>query len=1073
MNWGTIIMWVWKAVKNRQGWPLGFLILALSLWNEVSAQASQEGFGGGEEKPVTSSFEGSALEGERAPSSVRRKNRVQQIRIKKKKIRVPKAKVSAKKIQKQVIKVAKPPRQLRRYFEAGTDEAELESVINQEIDQLFNLLKTTQRKDLRLRLGSLYVEKARFIEYRIYEKYDQQMERFEKGRTKVKPRLNLRPTFVFTNKAIALFETYLRQYPKDRNLDRVLYFLGVSYFKKGNTKQGKKHYEALVKRFPGSDHVHDAHFELGEYYFGLARWRQASTYYKKIIPHRSLRLYPFALYKLAWCEFKQNRVGRAMAHLEAVIREGVRQKNKGGKVHFAQEALTDVVLFFSRSRRRPTEALRYFESLSGSSKKAGKMLKNLAYTYLDHGRFANMRSVFKQLIEDSPDSPEAYEYQSQVVQSYTYSGLSSHFLRELKLWLNHYGPRSVWVKKNKNQVELLKKAKALMSHTVRNYALQMHQSFRKTKALSAKNQALITYGLYNEYFPLSDEMRFFYAELLFDLKKYKEAAAQYLYVVTHFKDSKWYEPSSLNSVLTLEKTLPSSAQIRKQVRGSRRAVDPPPTVLQFQKQALAYAKHFPGKPNVPAILYKVASLSYEFNHYDQALKQFWNLIEKYPSHQYTEYSAHLILDIHNLKKDFEKLKTAAQRLLQNRLIARSPSASEMHKILSQISLKSAERLAAEKKYISSAKMYSDFADRHTSSPLRAVAYYNAGVQFKKSGDTLQALSFYSRALARSRSGAELRKTIFKERPSLYQKTGQYKEAAAAFAHYAKSFPKDKDAVDFWYNAALVYDGLNRYSDAEKSYKEYFHRSKKKSGHQVFFLLAEMFRRSGQSTKALTYYIQFLNQAPPSSPHAVEATFYVAEIYRVRGQKAKADIWYKKIPPLYRRSGVGVFYAAQAQFYLVSKIYDELKKIKIPSHPARQQQAMQKKLKLFNQLKNDLKQVLRYDSGDQVVASLTLIGRAAEHLGDAIYHSPLPKGLNRGEKKKYREGLKKTAIPFKTAAINNYELAVRRAGELKAYNTQWLQTAVKRLAKFKKVSLAPDPSMRKTVFSVQLPSWSAQ
>ena len=1093
MNWGTITMWEWKAVTGKTlclrilG---GLLVLAggaaafseegrglvperskapPSLVREGDAPGQQVTYGEDEARTLPPLNE----KEERGPASTR-KRPVRKFQIKKQRRSVPKARIPVRRIRRQMIEAAQPPRQLRRFFEAGTDEAELESVINQEIRQLFNLLKTTNRRDLRLRLGSLYVEKARFIEYRIYEKYDQQMERFQQKKSKIRPRLSLRPTFVYIDKATSLFETYRKQYPNDKNMDQVLFFLGMSYFKKGQSSLGRTHYETLVKKYPKSEYTNDVYFELGEYYFARSRWERAAGYYTRITRRPSLRLYPFALYKLAWCRFKQNRVPQAMAHLEDVVSDGARSRQSRNKkqvrIHFAREALNDLVLFFSHSRRRPTEALPYFENLSGSRSRSLKMLKSLAYAYLDQGRLSGLTVTFKQLIEETPFSPLAYEYQSQIVRAYTYSGPREVFLRELRFWLSQYGPKSAWASHNRRQPDLIKKATELMKSTVRSYALQMHQSFRKTKDPKAKNQALMAYSLYNEYFKESDEMRFFYAELLFDLNRYGPASRQYLYVVENFKKSKWYEASSLNSVLTLEKILPSSKRIRQLVGKSTQPVEFPESVRLFHRQAAHYMSSFPAKANVPAILYKSASLNYEFNHHGAALKQFWMLIEKYPQSRYTEYSANLILDIHNLKKDFEGLREAARRLLQNRVIARSGSAAGMRKILSQISLRTAERLARENQFLKSAEMYKSFADSHPRSPLRTVAYYNAGVNFKKSGDSLKALSLYKRVLKSPRGaeeGKNLRTSLRREIPLLYQKTGQYAGAARAFGDYARAFPSDSVSVDFWYNAALIYDGFNNTSRALPAYLEYLKKSRKPDRYQTLFLVGEMFRRTGRSRQALTYYTRFLNQAPPRSPNLTEAAFYIAEIKKARGQVSESKKWYRRATAVYRRSGQGVFFAAQSQFHLVYDTYGELKRVRIPRQAAGQQAAMQKKLRLFNKLKNDLKQVLRYDSGEQVVASLTLIGLAAEHLGDAIYFSPVPKGLNRAEVQQYREGLKKTAAPFKKDAISNYEQALARARKLKTPNREWQARAQERLAHFGKSPLHKKKILRKKVFEVLL------
>ena len=1018
----------------------------------------------------------------RTPASKRK--RVRRFGVKKKKTIVPKARMTIKKIRRQTIKIAEPPRQFRRYFEEGTDEAELESVINQEINQLFSLLKTSNRRDLRLRLGSLYIEKARLIEYRLYEKYDQQMALFEAKKRKSRPRINLRPTYVYINKAIKLFETYRRQFPKDKNMDQVLFFLGVSYFKRGQLNKGRDRYESLVKRFPKSEYINDVNFELGEYYFNKSNWKQATAYYRKIATNRRLRLYSFALYKLAWCRFKMGQVNRAIANLEAVIREGIRQKGRknlgvqgAGRLHFAREALGDLVLFYSHSNKKVVTAWNYFQKMSGGdSEQALKMLKSLAYAYLDHGNLRGVRITFKQLIEEEPLSKMAYDYQYQIIRAYTYAGSRRVFLRELKHWITGYGPGSSWARENRDNSALISKAFDLMETTVRNYSLRMHQSYRKTADKTARSQSLFSYELYNNHFKKSkraDQMRFFYGELLFDLKKYDAAARQYLYVVEQFPSSKYYETASLNSVLTFEKTLPSSGTINKLVGKRTKFVAFTRPVHNFQRAAYSYVTRFPKKPNVPAILYKMASLHYEFNHHKEALSQFWNLIQKYPKSRYTEYSANLILDIYNLTKDFEGLRKAAVRLLQNKIIANSKSAGEIRKIISQIALKSAEELAKKKRYLESAELYKSFADTHLRSPLRGAAYYNAGVNYKKSGDILQTISLYKRVLNRSVSVStkNIKQIILKEIPGLYQQTGQYMKAAMAFSDYARSFPKDKSSIDFIFNAALIYDGFNRYNQAEKAYLEYFKKSRKSEKVQALYLLAELKKRRGQISQAVSYYNQFLNRGSSDKKALVEAAFKIAEIKKARRKIAQSKTWYRRTINLYKKYSKGVFYAAQAQFHLVYDTYNQFIRIKIPANPKRQQQVVQKKLNLFSKLKEDLKKVIRFDSGHQVVSSLVLIGLASEHMGDSIYNSPVPKNLNKEEIKKYKEGLRNTALPFKKEAVNNYKLAVNKARKLGAYNEEWLKKAIERLSDLEKSSIAVKPLLRKIIQPVLFNDWS--
>ena len=903
MNWGITIMWVQTVVSKSI--VICIFITCFPLYAEESFQDKVQN------DQIEESVNPAAEQSIAREPAARRKKRSRRFGVQRKKMVVPKSRDAIRRIKKQVIKVAAPPRQFRRYFEKGTDEAALDEVINEEIQQLFSLIKTSPRRDLRLRLGSLYIEKVRLIEYRLYEKYDQEMTDFLQKRKSTKPRLNLKTTYIYVDKAIKLFETYRRQFPKDKYTDQVLFFLGVAYFKRGRLTEGRKSYETLARRFPKSEYVADVNFELAEYYFNESQWRKAISYYRRIVKNRRLKTYSFALYKLAWCYFNTRQVDRALVNMEAIIREGNRQKARGGSnvqaagfIHFGKEALNDLVLFYSQSSKSPSMALSYFERQSGSSTQAMKMLKRLAEAYLDAGHLKGVRVTFKLLIAEQPEAPSAYYYQHQIIRAYMSAGNRQFFLKEVRYWLERFGPTSQWARLNKREPEVLVKARTLMEETVRNYALQMHQSYRKTKDKVAEGQALFGYELYNQYFKKSnksDQMHFFHAELLFDTGKYALAGRYYSYLAENYKRSKYYELASLNSVLAYEKVLPSSNQIKKMVGKKKKFVPFTQAVHTFQKVADYYVTHFPSKSNIPAIIYKKGELHYEFNHYKDALDHFWHIVRKYPRSRHTEYAANLILDIHNLKKDYTALKDAAVQLLRNPTIARSRSANDIQKIISQIALKSAEAMVKNKQYFKGAGMYKKFADEHPQSPVRWNAYYNAGFYYKKSGDMLKALSIYNRLLqGRKTVDKKIKKSILKEAPGIYESTGQYIKAAQAFSNYARTFPQDKVSADFWYNAALIYDGFNRYSQAEQAYLMYFKKSRKPEKTQALYLLAEMLRRRGHITKSVSYYNQFLNRGSSDHRALVKSAFRIAEIKKTKGQISQSKVWYKRTINLYKK-----------------------------------------------------------------------------------------------------------------------------------------------------------------------------
>ena len=128
--------------------------------------------------------------------------------------------------------------------------------------------------------------------------------------------------------------------------------------------------------------------------------------------------------------------------------------------------------------------------------------------------------------------------------------------------------------------------------------------------------------------------------------------------------------------------------------------------------------------------------------------------------------------------------------------------------------------------------------------------------------------------------------------------------------------------------------------------------------------------------------------------------------------------------------------------------------------------MDQKLALINKLKEELKAVIKYDDGFQIVASLTLIGQAYQHMSAAIFNAPLPKGLDAETTKQYKQGITQVALPFQQQAVENYKAALSRSEELEAYN-EWVKVARKELHNI-------DPKANKNfdqeVFITRLRDW---
>jgi tetratricopeptide (TPR) repeat protein len=949
----------------------------------------------------------------------------------------------------------RPPARSKLYYDEGTDEGELQKMTDDGIAQLYRLsrqFKTSKRRgEIWLRLAELYGEKSRLIEYKIQTQHDKAATAFNEGKSKVRPKLNLAPAQEYNRKSIELYENFLRDFPRDPKVDQALFFLGYNEFELGREEKGKVYYEKLIKEHSDSPYIEESNFALGEYYFDHEKWSTALSHYDGLAKNKHARLYSFALFKSAWCQYKMGEVKKALGSLERVIRAGRGSKDKdvaGGisKIRLASEAQKDLVIFYAESGD-PAHAREYFEDVTGS-KNVFPMLETLSFHYVDIGNRVAARDMFRQLIEEKPTSAKAFDYQYRIVTMYSGESKNDTFKAELFTWLDNYGPNSRWYKANESNPDLVNKSVALMESTLRGNILQHHQSAQNSHSALAQKQAREGYEIYFKTFKDSarlDEMHFFYAELLFDMGEFENAAVHYAWVTDNAPKSKYYEKANLNTVLALEKKLPKEEDLKKRVGTNLEPVEFEPPIKAFQVAADKYDTAFPKGENVPAIRYKLGALYYYHNQFDDALSSFRTIIKDYPKSPYAKYSANLTLDIYNLKKDYVGLEQAGQKILENGDLAKSDVGDQVKGVLQRVSFKKAQDLESKKDYAGAAKAFEDFGKANAKTELGTSANYNAAVDYERAGNLAEALAMYGLVIRSSDTKHEdLRKNSRKFSALLYERTGQYEKAAGAFETYAKTNAKDKEAQNFYYNAAVIRDGLNSYTTALADYETYMDSSKAADRKEALFLMAKIWERKGSANKALEFYQKYHDSYPHNASALIETNFSIADIYRKKRNQKDADTWFNKTIAVQRRlstekAPVGAGYAAESKFRLVYHTYEELRAIRIPSNPAKQSAAVQEKLAKLNRLKEQLKEVIQYDDGPMIVASLTLIGQADQHMAAAIYAVPVPKSLDADGIKQYQVGVDKIARPFQDEAVKNYESAIQRGFELEAYN-DWLATA---------------------------------
>ncbi len=963
---------------------------------------------------------------------------------------VPKAE-NVFKAQKNVpLDMVKPPRSSEFMTSDNTDQSHLEHITDQQIKELYKLTSrfknSPNRGELWLRLAELYVEKAGLISFRKEADYDKKLKDFQTGKSKVKPSRDEIPAKDYYAKAIQLYEWFERDFPKDPKMDQALFFLGFNHYEIGDVKKGTQYYTRLTVEYPNSAYVWEAHFALGEFYFENENWSKALEGYMQVVRQPKARLYSFALYKAAWCYFRLGQAQKALAFMEKLIRTGRMEaaaalagRKNVNRMRLEAEGLRDIVIFYAEGGS-PEKAVAYFRNLS--PKDYPNYLDKLAYYYSDKGSRDAAKIIFEELIRLNPTGPKAFDYQYQIVQNFSSVNTSKTFREELYDWIKTYNEQGAWYKANAGNKDLVENSYKLRETTLRNYTLQMHQTAQNSRAEFSQNQALLGYGLYIREFSNSSQigdMRFFFAELLYDMKKYTEAAAEYKWVVENTPKSKYANKAAINMVLAYEKDLPSEAEMQKRLGTSLDPVPLEPPVDRFIKASIFYLDHFPNSERAPEIKFRAGRLYYLSNQFDPAVKHFREIAQKYPKSQYAEYSANLLLDIYNLKKDYVGLEKTAAELLANPNIAKSKAGGDIREVLEKASFKHGQDYELEKNYAASAKQYETFAKQNPSSDLAISAQFNAGVNYERAGMVQESIAAHQAVLGSSAKGAgPLKPKSRRLMAKLLQDTGQYEEAAAAFNAVGKEAgPKDPLAPNFFFNAAVLYEGLGQTDAAVQNYQTYMGLSKKADRNETYYTIGEIYRKKGNANLAIDNYQKYL-QSASDKERIVEVNYKIAELYQSAHNRKMADEFYQKTVAIQRRfapglKGPGAHYAAKVRLTQTLKIYQDFKNIPIPNDPKKQQAAVQKKLAIMTKLNADLVEIIKYDSPEEIVGGLTVLGHSNSHMASSLLDAPLPPGLNEEETKQYKAGIEKIAEPFRTKARDSYKAAADRASDLEVYD----------------------------------------
>jgi tetratricopeptide (TPR) repeat protein len=170
-------------------------------------------------------------------------------------------------------------------------------------------------------------------------------------------------------------------------------------------KEARAVYDKLLKNYPSSQHVPEAHLSFAEYYFESGQLADAEARYKMVLKFPKSVVYPYAQYKLGWIHQRLQRYAEA---LEAFFQVVMLTKSNAAQTALNHAAKLDFVRAYAEIGRAD-KAYPAFQRVDAAA--ALEMLKTLGQIYVDQGKSDRAAYVHSELMKLAPVDARVCDWQ--------------------------------------------------------------------------------------------------------------------------------------------------------------------------------------------------------------------------------------------------------------------------------------------------------------------------------------------------------------------------------------------------------------------------------------------------------------------------------------------------------------------------------------------------------------------------------------------------------------------------------------------------------------------------------------
>jgi TolA-binding protein len=913
-----------------------------------------------------------------------------------------------------------------------------------------------RRAEMLLRLASLYQDEA---DYQRDLAWDDCLERTQ-GACPDGP--DLTHATHWQSMALRLYEQVTNHYPEYARVDEAAWGRATILMDTGRIGEAQKVLILLVRTWPDSPRAPGAYVLIGDHHFTHDRALPALSAYRHAAAWPDAEIRPYALYKQAWCLYNLGEYHQAIATMRAVATT----PSEGTRIPLHEEARRDLARFFADAGDLHG-ALEFYRSLNRPDL-LREALGSLSAHLVEQGEPDRAVEVLTLLITALPHDPQAPGWQASVVRIRQGQGRGDQALEALERLLRSYGPHSPWSRANAADPDAAAEALSVTESTLRQVAVDWHQQARKLgrgrQAKDSAGRALAAYRAWLDRFaerPEAHELRYAYAELLYEVDQHEQAWEQYREVLRRHPQGSRSEFCAQSAVHVAAERVGGGTEAAQTAPGTD-----PQALSTWEERLLtsvdAYLAQYPEGERSLAFATKAAWLLYHRNHFAQAADRFTRVIAMDPGSEEAEIAADLILDSLALVGETAKLVQTSEAFLAMEELGRPGFRATLEDIHQRARFALIDDLLAQDGDRASAALaFETFAQRYPDSPVAPLALHNAAVHHRAAGEPHGAIRAAT-ALVDRYPDSEHRAAALAGLGFDHESLADFDEAAAWYERLAQEQPEHEDAADALWSAALFRLARGQDPQAERDLRQHARRwpDHPRQG-ELLALLADLDEQAERHAQAAATWARVEKLAEHQASPGLRAQALVRQgrALRAAGQADLAQqAWAEAVerwgaPARAPEADPGLRESvAEALYQLGSERLAHYEAIDLGGHAAPSgrsaaqawaRRQVSAKAQALVELEQASAAVLETGAGSWGLTALVRLGGAYEHMAHSLRGAWVPPWLTPEQAELYRLELDDEAWHLEEKAAAAYRAAVQRSRELAVYG-EALDAAAARL-----------------------------